>query len=154
MPLKLISILVPKLFLGTGDTLNCNTGMAVGWYVWLVLIIWPLVLRRSHPVLGLGGWEGEILSGVCLSGDRVGFRSGWRGLLLSAEVSSGDRRYLSCCSRGICALSHRTRRLICHIGAGAVIGSVSCQSVITRQFLWFTVLCPRQLRTIWGAILS
>lgn len=32
---------------------------------------------------------------------------------LSAEVPSGDRRYLSCCSRGVCAFPSRARRLIC-----------------------------------------
>lgn len=39
-------------------------------------------LARAHPVLRFGGWEGEILPWVCLSGDRISLWTGWRGLLL------------------------------------------------------------------------
>lgn len=42
----------------------------------------------------------------------------------------------------------------CHIGAEKVICSVFHQPVFTRQFRWITVLCPRLLRTLWGAVLS
>lgn len=48
----------------------------------LVLIAWPLARRSRHPVLRLGGREGEVLPGVGLSGDGVSFRSGCRWLLL------------------------------------------------------------------------
>lgn len=155
MPLKLVSFIFSKFFLGTCNTLNCNTGViTICVHMWLFLIIWPLVLRRSHPILGFGSWEGKILSGVCLSGDGVGFRSRRRRLLLSAEVSSRDRCYLRCCSRGICTFPSRTRRLICYVGAGTVISSIFRQSVITGQFLWFTIFCPRQLRTLRRPILS
>lgn len=65
------------------SNLNCNTGViTICVHMWLFLIIWPLVLRRSHPILGFGSWEGKILSGVRLSGDGVGFRSRRRRLLL------------------------------------------------------------------------
>jgi len=42
----------------------------------------------------------------------------------------------------------------CHIGAEKVICSVFHQPVFTRQIRWITVLCPRLLRTLWGAVLS
>lgn len=35
-----------------------------------------------------------------------------------------------------------------YIGAGAVVGSVLHQSVVARQLLWLTVLCPRRLRAL------
>lgn len=34
--------------------------------------------------------------------------------------------------------------LTCHVGAGAVIGSVLQQPVVTGQLPWLAVLCPRQ----------
>lgn len=65
------------------SNLDCNTGMITFCvHMWLFLIIWPLVLRRSHPILGFWSWKGKILSGICLSRDGIGFRSRWRGLLL------------------------------------------------------------------------
>lgn len=47
--------------------------------------LWFVVLpglARAHPVLRFGGWEGEVLPWVCLSGDRIRLWTGWRGLLL------------------------------------------------------------------------
>lgn len=38
--------------------------------------------------------------------------------------------------------------LTCYVGAGAVVGSVLHQSVVARQLLWFTILCPRRLRAL------
>lgn len=61
---------------------------AVQVHVWPLLIVWPLVLRRSRPVLGLGSGEGEVLSGVRLSGDGVGLGSRGRQLLLGKEVGA------------------------------------------------------------------
>lgn len=69
---------------------------AVCVQVWLFLVTWPLVLRRSHPVLGLGGREGEILSGVRLSGDGVGFRSGGRSLLLYNVKKKESELFATC----------------------------------------------------------
>lgn len=43
--------------------------------------------------------------------------------------------------------------LTCYIGTGTMIGSVLHQSVIPWQLLWFTVLRPRQLRTLRWSIL-
>lgn len=39
-------------------------------------------LARAHPVLRFGGWEGEVLPWVRLSGDRIRLWTGWRRLLL------------------------------------------------------------------------
>lgn len=43
--------------------------------------------------------------------------------------------------------------LTCYIGTGTMIGSVLHQSVVPWQLLWFTVLCPWQLRTLRWSIL-
>lgn len=47
----------------------------------LRLIVLP-GLARAHPILGFGGWEGEVFPWVRLSGDGIGLWMGWRGFLL------------------------------------------------------------------------
>lgn len=42
-----------KVCESTISNLDCNTGMITFCvHMWLFLIIWPLVLRRAHPILG------------------------------------------------------------------------------------------------------
>lgn len=46
----------------------------------------------SHPVLRFGGWEGEVVPGVCLRGDGISLRTGRGQLLLirTTEWFSAD----------------------------------------------------------------
>lgn len=68
--------------------------------------LWFIVLpglARAHPVLRFGGWEGEVLSWVCLSGDWICLWTRWRGLLLLDKQGKDIR--LSCQSLNTLSIS-------------------------------------------------
>lgn len=68
--------------------LNREAGVAAV-RVRLLLVAWPLALGGDHAVLGPGGREGEVLSGVGLRGDGVGLRPRRGRLLLCSGNQKG-----------------------------------------------------------------
>lgn len=46
--------------------------------------------RTHHPILALGGWDGEVLPGVGLGGDGVSLWTGRGGLILTNKKNRND----------------------------------------------------------------
>lgn len=59
-------------------------------------VLWRALPRSHDPIRALGCWDGEVLSGVGLGGDGIGFRAG-RGRLVLTNKTKKDyvkRKYL------------------------------------------------------------
>lgn len=58
------------------------------------LPVWwgPLLPWSHHPILALGGWDGEVLPGICLSWDGVGLWTGRGGLILRNKRQACEKK--------------------------------------------------------------